>query len=207
MKKINLPFDALGEKIAALTPLHKGLIVGGTLVALGALFYFLSYKPHAENIQRLQQQVSQQEQRLNELKKAAREVKRIQQELAESEKKLEELLTLLPDQKEIPSLLENVSQLGAQEGLENALFQPQAEQDMGFYATIPVRLDLVGTYHKLGEFFDKISKLDRILKVEGLNMTRSGSGIRVNCTVVTYRFLEKAEEKESPDAKDKKKKK
>jgi len=42
-----------------------------------------------------------------------------------------------------------------------------------------------------------MSKLDRILKVENLTMTRQrgGSALQVACTLITYRFLEKPEEK------------
>jgi type IV pilus assembly protein PilO len=81
-------------------------------------------------------------------------------------------------------------------GLENILFQPQAEQPREFYAIIPIRLDLIGTYHKLGVFFDSMSKLNRILKVENLTMTRQkgASVLQVGCTVMTYRFLEKPAE-------------
>ena len=83
--------------------------------------------------------------------------------------------------------------MGAQVGLENILFQPQVEQAKEFYAMIPVRLDLIGTYHELGTFFDRISKLNRILKVDSVTLTRQKDSARlqVNCTIVTYRFVEK----------------
>jgi type IV pilus assembly protein PilO len=114
--------------------------------------------------------------------------------LGESEIEFAQLLSMLPDQKEIPGLLDSVSQLGAQVGLENILFQPQPEQPHEFYAAIPVRLDLLGSYHKLGTFFDKISKLNRILKVDNLSISRrSDSSLQVGCTIITYRFIEQAQ--------------
>ena len=123
----------------------------------------------------------------------------LEKELAQSEEELTKLLTLLPDQKEIPGLLENVSRLGAKVGLENILFQPQPEVIQEFYAIIPIRLDLLGTFNDLGVFLDNISKLNRILKVESLTLTRQkdkqASLLQVGCTVVTYRFLEKPEPK------------
>ena len=62
---------------------------------------------------------------------------------------------------------------------------------------IPVRLELVGSYHELGIFLDRVSKLDRIVKIENLSLTRlkQPPKLQVSCTVVTYRFVEKAEEK------------
>jgi type IV pilus assembly protein PilO len=62
---------------------------------------------------------------------------------------------------------------------------------------IPVRLELVGSYHQLGVFFDRVSKLDRIVKFDNLSLTRlkEPPKLQVSCTVVTYRFVEKTDEK------------
>ena len=88
-----------------------------------------------------------------------------------------------------------MSRLGAKVGLENILFQPQPEVPEEFYAVIPIRLDLVGTFNDIGVFLDSISKLNRILKVQSITLTRqkdkAASLLQVACTVVTYRFLEK----------------
>jgi len=193
MKKITLPVGPLLEKLSALTPLHKGLVVAATFLVLGAGFYFLKYQDQVNKIQKLRVAIADQERKLNSLKQAAVQVAALQKELEQSEEEFKRLLSFLPDQKEIPGLLEKVSQLGAQVGLENILFQPQVEQAKEFYAMIPVRLDLIGTYHELGTFFDRISKLNRILKVDSITLTRQKDSARlqVNCTIVTYRFVEK----------------
>ncbi len=193
MKKMTLPVGPLLEKLSALTPLHKGLVVAATFLVLGAGFYFLKYQDQINKAQRLRVAIADQEKKLNSLKQAAVQVAALQKELEQSEEEFTRLLSFLPDQKEIPGLLEKVSQLGAQVGLENILFQPQVEQAKEFYAMIPVRLDLIGTYHELGTFFDRISKLNRILKVDSVTLTRQKDSARlqVNCTIVTYRFVEK----------------
>jgi len=187
----------LQEKVASLTPQQRVMLFVGTFVCLVAAFYFLQYQPRSEVMAALQTDLAQQEKRLAVLKDAAAKLPALQEELAKAEAEFAHLLSLLPDQREIPALLETVSKLGAQVGLENILFQPQAEQAHEFYAVIPIRLDLIGSYHQLGAFFDSMSKLDRILKVENLTMTRQrgGSALQVACTLITYRFLEKPEEK------------
>lgn len=193
MIKLSIP-PTLQEKLEALTLAQRVMVFIATFIILGGAFYFFKYKPDAQHIAGLKANIKQQENRLVELKRAAAQVEVLQKEVAESEKELAQLLTMLPDQKEIPGLLDSVSQLGAQVGLENILFQPQPEQPQEFYAVIPIRLDLLGRFHELGTFFDKISKLDRILKVENLSLARrDDSSLQVGCTIVTYRFLEKVE--------------
>jgi type IV pilus assembly protein PilO len=195
MKKLSLP-PSIQEKLEGLTTTQRILLFAATFLVLIGAFYFLKYKPDAERLRRLESSIAQQENRLKELKLASVQVEGLEKELAASESEFAHLLTLLPDQKEIPGLLDSVSQLGAQVGLENILFQPQPEQPHEFYAVIPVRLDLLGTYHVLGTFFDKISKLNRILKVENVTLSRrKDSSLQVGCTIVTYRFLEQANQK------------
>ncbi len=199
MKKDLLATMGLQEKMAALTPAQRVLLLIGTIAVLGALFYFLIYKGQLESVNRLHRSIAEQEKKLADLKKAAADVEVLQKDLARAEEELNQALVLLPDRKEIPGLLENVSQLGAEVGLENLLFQPQPEQVQEFYATVPIRLDLIGTYHELGLFLDRVSKLNRILKVENLNMVRQGNSprLQVGCTVMTYRFIDQPAKEEA----------
>jgi len=203
MKKDSFSLGVLQEKLGELTPPQRILLFVITLALLGGGFYFLKYKDQAANIRRLQTSVSEQEKKLVALKQAAVEVDKLKLELAESEEKLKQVLSFLPDQKEIPGLLDNISQLGAEVGLENILFQPQPEQPREFHAAIPIRLDIVGTYHELGVFLDRLSKLNRILKVENLNLTKQkdGSDLQVGATVVTYRFVDTPPQPSTPPKK------
>jgi len=203
MKKDSFSLGVLQEKLGELSPPQRILLFVITLALLGGGFYFLKYKDQAANISRLQTSVSEQEKKLVALKQAAVEVDKLKLELAESEEKLKQVLSFLPDQKEIPGLLDNISQLGAEVGLENILFQPQPEQPREFHAAIPIRLDIVGTYHELGVFLDRLSKLNRILKVENLNLTKQkdGSDLQVGATVVTYRFVDTPPQPSTPPKK------
>jgi type IV pilus assembly protein PilO len=191
----NISFTAFQERLSLLTPVQKALLFAGTLLLMGAAFYFLKFESQYDRLNQLKSQITSQQQRLVSLKAAAAKVPVLEKEIALAEEELATLVMMLPDQKEIPGLLENVSRLGAKVGLENILFQPQPEVTQEFYATIPVRLDLLGTFNDIGVFLDNVSKLNRILKVQSLTLTRQkdkqASLLQVACTIVTYRFLEK----------------
>ncbi|MGA3114751.1 MAG: type 4a pilus biogenesis protein PilO [Syntrophobacteraceae bacterium] len=192
MKNILAEFQ---EKLSGLSTMQKVLLFAATLLILGAAFYFLKFQGQMDTLTQLTGQITNQRNKLVTLKAAVAKVGVLEKEIAQSEEELTKLLMLLPDQKEIPGLLENVSRLGSKVGLENILFQPQPEVIKEFYATIPIRLDLLGTFNDLGVFLDSISKLDRILKVESLTLTRQkdkqGALLQVACNIVTYRFLDK----------------
>ncbi len=192
MKNIFAQFQ---EKISDLTVAQKVLLFAGTLFFMGAAFYLLQFQSQLNTVSELDGQISSQQRVLANLKACAVRVKALNIEIARSRKELKTLLRLLPDQKEIPALLDSVSRLGAYVGLENILFQPEPEVLHQFYATIPVQLDLVGTFDDLGVFLDSVSKLDRILKVESLRLVRKSKDqtplLQVTCEIVTYRFLNK----------------
>lgn len=190
--------DKLQEKLSSFSLAEKVALFMATIVILGGAYYYLKYDDQVTSIARLKRDVADQEKKLATLKAAAAKVDQLEKELAQSEEELAELMTLLPDQKEIPGLLENVSGIGSKVGLENILFQPQPEVPQELHAVIPIRLDLVGSFNDFGVFLDNISKLNRILKVETMTLARvkdksgaAGSQLQVNCTMATYRFLDK----------------
>ncbi len=111
----------------------------------------------------------------------------------------------LPDKKEIPSLLTNITESGKDAGLEFLLFQPKPEINKDFYAEIPVSIKVAGNYHNVGLFFDKVSRLSRIVNIKDIVMatTREGKGLNTSCTAVTYRFVETEEKDAANKAKKK----
>lgn len=179
------------EWLEGLSGSQRVLLVVATMFFLGVSFYFVKYHRNAEHLANLHYRITQQQVRLVSLKQAAAQIGAFKKRKADAEMQLRELLTLLPNEKEIPGLLDNISQVGAQVGLENVLFQPQPERKHEFYAAIPVRLALLGSFNELGLFFDKISRLNRILKVESLQISRkkNPASLQVSCKIVTYRFL------------------
>jgi type IV pilus assembly protein PilO len=120
---------------------------------------------------------------------------------------LKNALTQLPNEKEIPEILKTISSLGKESNLEFILFRPRPEQPQPFYAKVPIELVAFGNYHNVGMFFDRVSKLPRIINVVDFNMTRAkdlkGKGepeilLKTSCMINTYRFIEKkSEEKKS----------
>lgn len=207
IRKIPNPLPLWEERLDAFTSVQKALLYVLTFIALGGGFYYFHYQPEAAKIKKLHVTITRQQSRLSTLKRIALEVEPFQKEVEKAREDLDQLLTLLPDRKEIPDLLEKISSVGAQEGLENVLFQPQGERKHEFYATIPVRLDVVGSYHRVGTFLDKLSKLDRIIQVDSLSMSRQeDDDLKVNCSIKTFRFLEESERAPKGDEKEKKKK-
>ena len=187
-------FDAfLDEKYIPLDIKAKIGIVLATVVILVALFYFVVYKPGTDKITALNKQIVSARTELNKARKAARELPKYEAEIKKTQKEFEIAAVVLPKTKEIPDLLRNISDLGKGAGLDFLSFKPKAEVLKDFYAEIPVDIAIRGPYHNMGFFLDQVSKLDRIVVVNNIQMAspkKEGGEMLLDstCRLVTYRF-------------------
>src|SRR5579862_6528412 len=85
------------------------------------------------------------------------------QQLKDLQRSFGALLRQLPGKTEVPNLLVDISQTALAAGLQQQLFQPQSERDNDFYAELPIKMELTGSYHQFGEFVSGIAALPRIV--------------------------------------------
>lgn len=115
-------------------------------------------------------------------------------QLAEIERSFGAMLRLLPDQTEVPNLLDDISQAGQAAGLEELLFQPAEELQRDFYAELPIRMRLSGRYHELGQFVSDVAALPRIVTLHDIAIepadTAAGDELTLDVTARTYRYLD-----------------
>ncbi len=127
------------------------------------------------------------------------------EQLAEMRVSFGALLRQLPEKTDVESLLVDVSQTGLASGLEIKRFKPSAEEKKGFYAELPIALEVTGTYHQLASFISGIAALPRIVTISDLKLEphrdRSKSEeidtsgrLRMTATAKTYRYLQEDEQ-------------
>lgn len=92
-----------------------------------------------------------------------------QKQMGEIETLLSELVAQLPDSSEVPRLLIDITEAGKQRGLEFLVFDPLEEIQSEFYALLPIRVEVSGTYHQLAGFISHLSALPRIVTVGDIN--------------------------------------
>jgi type IV pilus assembly protein PilO len=112
------------------------------------------------------------------------------------------LLRQLPSTTEVESLLVDVSQTGLASGLEVKKFKPSAEEKKGFYAELPIALEVSGSFHQLATFISGIAALPRIVTISDMRLEPfntkekiSSSGkLKMSATAKTYRYLQEDEQ-------------
>ncbi len=107
------------------------------------------------------------------------------------------MLRQLPGETEIPSLIVDISQTGLAAGLQEKLFQPQAEIPRDFYAEKPIKIQLSGGFHEIANFVSGVAALPRIVTLHNITITPeegdSLDRLSMEVTAQTYRYIEEAE--------------
>jgi type IV pilus assembly protein PilO len=204
MIKINV------DSIVRLPRLQKVGILCGAVALIFVLYWFLMYRDYSAKLDARQAILTKKQQELNEQRVILADLPKFRKETADMKSKRQKALEQLPNEKDIDKLLEDISSLAIESGLEILLFKPQQEVKRNFYAEIPVELKLSGGYHDLALFCDKIASLPRIVNVSDLLIEKpqevDGRNIlQASCTAKTYKFIE--EKPGEHDKQDKKKKK
>lgn len=207
LDKVTTAFNTFVDtKYVGLKLQPKLLIWGAALAVPIIAFIFLYVSPKNKEITALKQTKENLEQEIKKAEAVAAHLDEHRAEKEKTERNFAQASRLLPQKKEIPSLLTNISSLGTASGLDFLSFKPGAESMQDFYAEIPVAITVQGPFHNVGVFLDKVSKLDRIVTASDLSMgTPKVEGGEVQLStklnLVTYRFIEPGEaEKASGNA-------
>jgi type IV pilus assembly protein PilO len=169
------------------------------MVALAAGFYYLFYQAQLEEHKRLVTRRDAAQIQLQKNQKIANNLAVYRAEYEKMQVRLDEALGELPLKKEIPNLLTSIGDLAKEKGLEILRFKPTAEKNKDFYAEVPVTLKLAGSYHQAAAFFDAVSKMERIVNIQGLTLggakaVKGKTTLAVACNAITFRFVEKSTE-------------
>src|SRR5262245_39250147 len=116
-------------------------------------------------------------------------------ESMELAKKLDGLKTILPLEKETDQILRTIQAGVATSGLRPIRYNVRAVVDHEVYTEWPWDMEIVGTYHNVERFLDKIRQLPRIVNISNLRVTgRNAEGEQaftasVGATFVATTFI------------------
>lgn len=213
------------DSISKLPASKKLLILLGFVMVILGLYGYLLYLPQQAVLKDLRLELGKLNKELEEGEAVRRDLAKFQKEKEGLERRLTLALAQLPNKKEIPSLLRNISSLGKGSGLEFLRFKPKPEERVAaepeaseagksaqekpgqekpekpqaFYARVPLELTMLGNYHNVAVFFDKISKMNRIINILNFSMedpkqVGGETVLKTSCLATTFRFLQTEEE-------------
>jgi type IV pilus assembly protein PilO len=145
---------------------------------------------------------------LDEFKKEqgrAANLEPLKNQLQQMELMLQQMLRQLPSKNQMPDLITDISQTALASGLTNELFDPGSEAKQEFYAELPIKLSLVGSYHQFGAFMSGVASLPRvvIMTMHDISLKPKATDadiLQLGGTIKTYRYLDDEEVAEAEAA-------
>jgi type IV pilus assembly protein PilO len=180
-------------------PIRIGAVGVWFVVLTFVLSYMFVWQQQKPELERRQAEELQLRDQFRSKHAKAVNLELYKQQLKDIERSFGALLRQLPGKTEVPNLLVDISQTGLAAGLEEKLFQPVGEQKKDFYAELPIRIRLSGSYHEFGEFVSGIAALPRIVTLHDIEIkpvTGANVGfdnLQLDLTAKTYRYLDEEE--------------
>ncbi|MDQ1334217.1 MAG: type pilus assembly protein PilO [Thermodesulfobacteriota bacterium] len=195
------------EKAQKIKKGRRLLLISGLVFLLGGSFAWFVYMPRMQEIDRLEREIADLNQKIQTGKIWGKKLADLRNEMAQVETEFQKALKILPNEREIPSLLADISQLGVDSNLQFRLFSPGKEELRTFYVEIPVSVEVGGRFRDVILFLDKVSRMERIVNIVDISLkpnTPLAVDLITACKAVTYRFKSKEDEAKEKAAQKKK---
>jgi type IV pilus assembly protein PilO len=193
-KRIAEDFRTLDPKDPGLWPLApKILILFGLFSALLGAAWWFGWNVQFEEWQLKQAEEGKLKEEWVSKKQQAVNLDAYKLQLAAIDTSFGILLKQLPNKSEIGDLLVDINKAAQIRGLTVELFKPVGESPKGFYAEVPITLQVSGTYHDVGSFVGDIAQLPRIVTLNDLEITTRADILTVKTKAMTFRYLDETE--------------
>src|SRR5262252_9227010 len=142
------------------------VIAGGALVT--AALYFTVFKSQTEKNTAAQHALEDKIRENNELESYQPKLKQIEQQLAELKQQLEIEARIVPDDKQVDGFITMMDAEAVKAGVELRRYAAKDVKQQQYYTEVPFDIELDGSYYSALNFFDRVSKLERIVNVSNL---------------------------------------
>ncbi|MDA8431710.1 MAG: type 4a pilus biogenesis protein PilO [Nitrospiraceae bacterium] len=179
-------------------PLYAKAVIGALpVVIIFVVGFMFLISPKQQQIKELDAKIDEQNNKIATGQAKAAKLEILKKENEALVRRLDELKEQLPEEKEISSLLKQVSDLSTTAGLQIMYWRPGPRKNhpSGIVAETPVSVSVTGTYHDFANFLSSLTKLHRIVNVSNIQMggpqIRQGKAVlQINFTAATFSALE-----------------
>jgi type IV pilus assembly protein PilO len=179
-------------------PARLAIMIGLPLM-IAIVSFFLLINPKLKLMSQLEAEIDKQRIEIADKKAKAERLEILIKENELLKKRLAELFEQLPEEKEVSSLLREVSLFGQNAGLEITLWKPAEKKThpSNIVYEIPVTIEAVGTFKNFGSFLNRVAFMKRIVNVPDMKLTfqrqKEEAELKIAFHVVTYSAIPEGE--------------
>lgn len=179
-------------------PFTHFVLVG---LLLGAGYFFLMFvgaEKYDKQIKSLQQQKQKLNKDIGRNQKVVDDLEKFQEEVSEIAGQFQSAVEYLPSKSRVEDVLDQLYKLARTTGVSMSEVTPSGTRREKFYEELRVSIKVTGSYGGITSFLVEVSKLSRIIKIEGIslkasskkNLSGDGKLLDLSGVLVTYRYIE-----------------
>ena len=169
------------------------------LVVVLALGYFMHLTDLQDSLERTRQEEATLKEQFTVKVRQAANLEEYKEQMQLMEASFEALLRQLPNDTEVPGLLEDITSAGLNSGLEFEEIKLLPEVTQPFYIELPIQVKVLGSYHDLATFVSAVAGMPRIVTLHDFSIkpvtAGNSSKLAMNILVKTYRYNDQGAKK------------
>lgn len=153
---------------------HYQLIVF-SVVAVLIFFAFWNFVTNGmrKETKELEEQVTTLKQQNEVARIASQRINEFRADYTRKQEEYEELKALLPEQREITNVLQNLQDRARSTNLTLRRFSPKDDFQKEFYSGKPVEVEVTSTFANLRQFYEELAKMQRIVSITDFNLKQT----------------------------------
>jgi type IV pilus assembly protein PilO len=201
--KVGFETKGLTRKIEKIPAVYKTIIILVIVALVLVSFLYFVAKPQWEIRTQLQKDYSQLQKELNTLKELKNNLEKHRKEYQQMQEALQDVLKQLPETKDIPNLLRNITSVGEETRLKIKYFEPKEIKNKEFYSELPFEIKFSGPFHSTAYFFDGIRKMERLINVTNFSLEAKGTSknlvLEGTCSANAYVYMKEKPKNQNKD--------
>jgi type IV pilus assembly protein PilO len=185
---------------------YQVLVVAGFCGLMLGLVWYQYLSPIQTSIQGKKIELDAVKAQVAKSQQQERTFAKFKAESAALQEQLDRLKSVLPQEKETDQILRSVQSSASSSSLRIIRVVSKATIDHDVYTEWPIEMEIVGTFHNLGKYLDKIRLLPRIVNISNMKIqgrATDGPGgtpatVGATYTATTFVYKEEAAEVNAP---------
>lgn len=161
------------KKLQSLAWYYQLAIFSGiALLIFGGFWQFVTSGMRNET-KELEEQVTVLKQQNEVARIASQRINEFRADYSRKQEEYEELKALLPEQREITNVLQNLQDRARSTSLTLRRFSPKDDFQKEFYSGKPVEVEVTSTFANLRQFYEELAKMQRIVSITDFNLKQT----------------------------------
>lgn len=161
------------KKLQSLAWYLQLAIFGGVALLIFGLFWnFVTSSMRTETAE-IEDQVAVLKQQNEAARIASQRINEFRADYQRKQEEYEELKALLPEQREITNVLQNLQDRARSTRLTLRRFSPKDDFSKDFYSGKPVEVEVTSSFANLRQFYEELAKMQRIVSITDFNIKQT----------------------------------